>query len=65
MRFMLIRKADADTEAGARKWPTIDSEADVEIRQLFDAEDFGDNFTPALQEREAHLREQAAVSAND
>ncbi len=30
----------------------------LELRQVFEAEDFGDAFTPELQEREARLREQ-------
>jgi hypothetical protein len=30
----------------------------VEIRQVFSAEDFGDEFTPELQEREAAMRAQ-------
>jgi hypothetical protein len=33
-------------------------EAYVEIRQVFSAEDFGDEFTPELQEREAAMRAQ-------
>ena len=35
---------------------------EVELRRVFEAEDFGDNFTPELQEREAALRERAAGS---
>jgi hypothetical protein len=34
---------------------------EVEIRQVFEAEDFGKEFTPELQEREARLREQIGV----
>ena len=41
-----------------RKWP--EEEVELELRQVFSAEDFGDEFTPALQEQEARLREQAA-----
>lgn len=33
-------------------------ESEVEIRQVFDAADFGDAFTPELQEQEARLRAQ-------
>jgi hypothetical protein len=33
-------------------------ESDVEIRQVFEAEDFGAEFTPELREQEARLREQ-------
>ena len=29
----------------------------IEIRQIFEAEDFGENLTPELREREARLRE--------
>jgi len=34
---------------------------EVEIRQVFEAEDFGDEFTPELQQREARLREQISA----
>ena len=33
---------------------------EIEIRQVFSAEDFGEAFTPDLREQEARLREQAA-----
>jgi hypothetical protein len=36
----------------------VDSE--IEIRQIFDAEDFGEALTPELREREAKLAEQMA-----
>ena len=35
-------------------------ETEVEIRPLFEAADFGDNFTPELQEQEERIRAQAA-----
>ncbi|MDN5794413.1 MAG: YciI family protein [Intrasporangium sp.] len=47
-----------------RKWPR--STADdftLELRQVFDDADFGEAFTPELQEREARMREQAARAA--
>ncbi|WP_049102084.1 YciI family protein, partial [Burkholderia cenocepacia] len=31
-------------------------DSDIEIRPLFEAEDFGDAFTPELQEQEARMR---------
>ncbi|MEP6679404.1 MAG: YciI family protein [Betaproteobacteria bacterium] len=34
---------------------------EVEIRQIFEAEDFGENFTPELQQQEARLRAEAAA----
>ena len=44
-----------------RRMPAPDDgvdEAIVEIRPVFEAEDFGDEFTPELREREAALRAQ-------
>lgn len=35
-------------------------ESEIEIRQIFDAEDFGEAFTPELREREERLRERIA-----
>lgn len=35
-------------------------EAEIEIRQVFDAEDFGAEFTPELREQEERLRAQIA-----
>ena len=34
---------------------------EVEIRQVFEAQDFGAEFTPELQQREARLREQISA----
>jgi hypothetical protein len=34
-------------------------EAEIEIRQVFEAEDFGPEFTPELREQEARLRAQS------
>jgi hypothetical protein len=36
-------------------------ESEVEIRQVFEAEDFGEAFTPELREQEERLRAQAAA----
>ena len=35
-------------------------ESEIEIRQIFEAEDFGDNFSPEAREAEKRLREKAA-----
>ena len=35
-------------------------ESEIEIRQIFDAEDFGEALTPELREQEEHLRERIA-----
>ncbi|MEP7235807.1 MAG: YciI family protein [Ignavibacteriota bacterium] len=37
---------------------------EVEIRRIFEAEDFGENLTPELREQEARLAKQAAEYAN-
>jgi hypothetical protein len=37
--------------------PNVDSE--IEIRQIFEAEDFGAEFTPELRDQEAKIRAQA------
>ena len=74
MRFMVMVKADKNTEAGVLKskeeaieWvkrcpnPLPDSEAEIEIRQVFEAEDFGPVLTPELREAEERLRAQAVA----
>lgn len=38
-------------------------EAELEIRQVFEAPDFGQNFTPELQEQERRLADQMARNA--
>jgi hypothetical protein len=40
--------------------PMPGTEAEIEIRQVFEAEDFGAEFTPELREQEERLRAQAA-----
>ena len=39
------------------------SDSEIEIRQVFEAEDFGAEFTPELREQEDRLRAQAAENA--
>jgi hypothetical protein len=36
-------------------------DSEIEIRQIFEPEDFGDAFTPELREQEARLRSQSAA----
>ena len=38
-----------------------DEEFEIEIRQVFEADDFGDEFTPELREQEERLRAQVAA----
>ncbi len=40
--------------------PMPGQEAEIEIRQVFEASDFGDEFTPELREQEDRLRSQIA-----
>jgi hypothetical protein len=46
----------------AKRWPAIESETDVEleIRPLFEEDDFGEEFTPELRQQEAEMRAKAA-----
>ena len=40
-----------------RRVPNVDGEeSEIEIRQVFDLEDFGDVLTPELREQDARLR---------
>ena len=39
----------------------VPTDAEVEIRQVFEAEDFGAEFTPELREQEERLREKIAA----
>jgi hypothetical protein len=39
------------------------AEGEIEIRQIFEAEDFGEAFTPELREQEKRIAEQAAANA--
>ena len=39
----------------------LQGEAEIEIRQVFEAEDFGAEFTPELREQEERLRAQVAA----
>lgn len=40
-------------------------ESEIEIRQVFEAEDFGEEFTPELRAQEERLREEIARKAGD
>lgn len=43
-----------------KRWPLEDGDVELEIRQVFEAEDFGREFTPELREQEERLRDQAS-----
>jgi hypothetical protein len=46
-----------------KRWPVEDGEGEVELelRELYEAEDFGDEFTPQIQRQDELLRERAGV----
>jgi len=61
--FTMI-KVDSKEEAldWVRRWPGADGDV-LELRQVFEAEDFGDELTPELREAEERQRVQAAENA--
>jgi hypothetical protein len=40
----------------------LEGEAEIDIRQVFEAEDFGDEFTPELREQEERIRAKAEAN---
>jgi hypothetical protein len=62
--FSMIEVGSRDEAiAWVKKWPRLDGDVELEIRQVFEADDFGDEFTPELRKMEERQREQAAVNA--
>lgn len=60
---MLQVKSKAEAIEWVRRWPVLDAngEAELEIRQVFEASDFGSEFTPELREREESMRAELAA----
>lgn len=61
--YCLIQtKSLAEAIDWVRRWPTLDGdgEAEIEIRQVFEAEDFGEEFTPELRAQEERMRAESA-----
>jgi len=64
--FWLIQ---AKSKAEAIEWvkrapnPSPGTESEIEIRQVFEAEDFGSEFTPELREQEKRVAAKAAKNA--
>lgn len=48
-----------------KRWPALDAdgEVEIEIRPLYEAEDFGAEFTPELREAEERMRAEAEKTA--
>ncbi len=63
--FWLIQAKSRDEAiAWASRCPNPDgAEAQIEIRQVFEAEDFGAELTPELREQEERLRDQLAAKS--
>jgi hypothetical protein len=55
--FWLWQVRSMDEAVEWLKRAPFDGGAEVEIRQVFEAEDFGDNFTSELREQEQRLRD--------
>lgn len=63
--FTMIQvKSREEAIAWVRRWPALDGggEVELELRQVFEAEDFGAEFTPELREAEEHMRAQLAAN---
>jgi hypothetical protein len=57
--FWLIETKSLDEAIGWMKRAPFDGGAEIEIRQVFSADDFGEALTPELREQEERLRAQA------
>jgi hypothetical protein len=58
--FWLIQVKSKDEAIEWVKRAPFDGESEIEIRQVFEAEDFGPALTPELREAEERLRRQSA-----
>ena len=64
--FSLIQaKSKEEAIEWVKRWPTEDADGNVEIeiRQVIELDDFGDELTPELRAQEAHRREQSEQRA--
>ncbi|MDL9997032.1 YciI family protein [Variovorax sp. J22P240] len=62
--FTLIQvKSREEALEWVKRWPPIDGHGNVELelRQIYEAEDFGAEFTPEIRKQEELLRDNAAV----
>jgi hypothetical protein len=60
--FWLIQAKSRDEAIEWVKRAPFDGGEEIEIRQVFEEEDFGDEFTPELREQEARIRAQAEAN---
>ena len=59
--FTMIQAASkAEAIEWVKRWPKLDGDVEIEIRQVFEAEDFGAEFMPELREQEERQRARVA-----
>ncbi len=61
--ILQVRSKDEVIEWVKRIPNPEDNEFEIEVRQVFEVEDFGDNATPEVREREQRLRADTAAGA--
>jgi len=59
--ILQVRSKDEAIEWVKRCPNPLDGDAEIEIRQIFEASDFGEAFTPELQQAEARMRAEVAA----
>jgi len=57
-----VKSRDEAVEWVKRVPISADQETEIEIRQVFETEDFGDEYTPELREQEDRLRAQSELN---
>jgi hypothetical protein len=57
---MIQARSKEEAIEWVNRWPLEDGDVELEIRQVFEAEDFGEAFTPELREREGRILGQAS-----
>jgi hypothetical protein len=59
--FTLIQaRSKEEAIEWVKRWPLEDGDVELEIRQVFDDEDFGPQFTQELREQEGRLRDKSS-----
>jgi hypothetical protein len=63
--FWMLQAKSKDEVLDWMKRAPFDGGAEIEIRQIFEAEDFGAEFTPEMRAAEERLRAQVAKNTSD
>jgi hypothetical protein len=60
---MINVKSEQEALDWVKRWPAMDAGGNVqlELRRVFEDDEFGDEFTPELREREQRMRAEAAA----